>query len=33
MDLEVGWGMKWADMSQDRDMFFSVLNAVLNLQF
>jgi hypothetical protein len=33
MDLrEVGWGMDWIDLAQDRDRWWAVVNAVMNLQ-
>jgi hypothetical protein len=33
MDLqEVGWGMDWIDLAQDRDRWWALLNAVMNLQ-
>jgi hypothetical protein len=32
MDLqEVGWGMKWIDLAQDRDRWQILVNAVMNL--
>jgi hypothetical protein len=33
MDLkEVGWGMEWIDLAQDRDRWQSLVNAVMNLR-
>jgi hypothetical protein len=33
MDLqEVGWGMEWIDLSQDRDMWLALMNVVMNLR-
>jgi hypothetical protein len=33
MDLqEVGWGMDWIDMAQDRDRCRALVNAVMNLR-
>ena len=33
MDLrEVGWGMDWIDLADDRDRWRAVVNAVMNLQ-
>jgi hypothetical protein len=33
MDLqEVGWGMDWIDMAQDRDRWQALVNAVMNLR-
>jgi hypothetical protein len=34
MDLqEVGWGaMDWVDLSQDRNRWWALVNAVMNLQ-
>ena len=33
MDLqEVGWGMDWIQMAQERDMWRALVNAVMNLR-
>jgi hypothetical protein len=33
MDRDVGWGsMDWIDLAQDRDRWWAVVNAVMNLQ-
>jgi hypothetical protein len=29
---EVGWGMDWIDMAQDRDRWRAVVSAVMNLR-
>jgi hypothetical protein len=29
--LEVGWGMKWNDLAQDRDRWLALVNAVMSL--
>ena len=34
MDLqEVGWGMDWIDLAQDRDMWLALVNAIMNFGF
>jgi hypothetical protein len=30
---EVGWGVDWIDLSQDRDRWRTLVNAVMNLRF
>jgi hypothetical protein len=33
MDLqEVGWGMDWIELAQDRDRWWDLVNAVMNLR-
>ena len=34
MDLqEVGWGRDWIDLAQDRDKWWTVVDAVMNFRF
>jgi hypothetical protein len=33
MDLQdVGWGMDWIELAQDRDWLWALVNAVMNLR-
>jgi hypothetical protein len=32
MDQEVGWGMGWIELAQDRDRWRALVNAVMNLR-
>jgi len=31
--LEVGWGIDWIDLAQDRDKWRALVNAIMNLRF
>jgi hypothetical protein len=28
----VGWGIDWNDLAQDRDRWFTLVNAIINLR-
>jgi hypothetical protein len=30
--LEVGWGMDWIEVAEDRDRWWALVNAVMNLR-
>jgi hypothetical protein len=33
MDLQkVGWGMEWTDLARDRERWWALVNAVMNLR-
>jgi hypothetical protein len=33
MDLrEIGWGVEWIQLAKDRDRWWAVVNAVMNLR-
>jgi hypothetical protein len=29
---EVGWGMEWIDLAQDKDRWHELVNAVMNIR-
>jgi hypothetical protein len=29
---EVGWGVEWIDLAQDRDRWRAIINAVMNIE-
>jgi hypothetical protein len=32
MDLEVGWGIDWIELAQDRGRWWAVVYAVMNIR-